>query len=161
MVVDGEKSSSLIKGIQLGVVAPGVSTIKTVHLFNTGAGGDRMVDVSIQTKTVSSESQDNEAWEDGGEDGDAMEHLNLLVVPTVNPIEVTHGILYRRTLDPWAGLANLATFEDSYSDNRRGSEATVTLTMSCVGRWGLLIENIEFEKKASVIFITFTSLGVL
>lgn len=152
MVVDGEKSSSLIKGIQLGVVGPGVSTIKTVHLFNTGAGGDRVVDVSIQTKTVSSESQDNVAGED-----DAMEHLKLLIIPTVNPIEVTHGILYRRTLDSWAGLANLATFEDSYWDNRRGSEATVTLTMRCVGRWGLLIENIELEKKASVIFITFTS----
>ncbi len=161
IVFDGEKSSSLIRSIHLGVLAPGVSTVKTLHMFNTGAGGDRVVDVSIQTKAVIPDDDvgnvDDDADSEEGDDEDVisrdtMEHLSLLVVPTINPVHVSYSISYERDTSSWAGLTDLATFEDSFWDCRRGGHAIVTLTMTCVGPWSLLIENIDLERKVSVTF---------
>lgn len=162
IVFDGEKSSSLIRGIHLGVLAPGVSTVKTLHMFNTSAGGDRVVDVSIQTKAVIPKgddvgSVDDDADSEEGDDEDVisrdmMEHLSLLVVPTINPVDVSFSISYERDTSPWAGLTDLATFEDSFWDCRRGGNAIVTLTLTCVGPWNLLIENIDLERKVCVTF---------
>jgi len=160
IVVDDQKSSSLIKGINLGILAPGVSTVKTLHLFNTGAGGDRAVDVSVQTRTIApkpehededddEEGDDEEEEEETATADDTMEHLKLLVVPTVNPIQASHDVTYRRGLDPWAGLADLATFEESTWDNSRGGDALISVTMACVGPWSLMIESMELEKKVS------------
>ncbi|KAF9529733.1 glutathione transferase omega-1 [Crepidotus variabilis] len=162
IVVDDERSPSLIKGIDLGVLNPGVSVVKTLHLFNTGGGGDRVVDVSIQTTTIAPEDDtDDEDSEDEGEADDeqevddeerasaldTMEHLKLLVVPTVSPIKATSSIAYRRSTESWAGLADLSTFDDTFWDSRRGGEALVTFTLTCVGPWSLVIENMEMEKK--------------
>jgi hypothetical protein len=162
IVFDGEKSSSLIRGIHLGVLAPGVSTVKTLHMFNTGAGGDRVVDVSIQTKAVIPKGDDDvggvddDADSEEGDDedviSDTMEHLSLLVVPTINPVDVSYSISYGRDTSSWAGLTDLATFEDTFWDCRRGGHAIVTVTMTCVGPWNLLIENIDLERKVSVTF---------
>jgi len=163
MVVDDERSSSLIKGIRVGVLAPGVSATKTLHLFNTGAGGDRMVDISVQTRTANSHQDHGDEDEEEGDDDkdddgddqqgslhDMMEHLKMLIVPTVNPIRTSHDIVYRRSLDPWPGLADLQTFEESFWDVRRGGEALVNVTMSCVGPWGLSIESVVLERTDNV-----------
>jgi len=152
--VDGERSISLIKGINLGVLAPGVSATKTMHLFNTGAGGDRMVDVSIQTSTATSVAEgglDETEIEEGEQDSalDTMEHLKMLVIPTVNPLQVTQTVSYRRNLNPWSGLADLETFDENFWDDGRGSEAHVMATMSCVGPWSLRILNVELERQVS------------
>ncbi|KDR75635.1 hypothetical protein GALMADRAFT_268205 [Galerina marginata CBS 339.88] len=159
IVVDDERSSSLIKGIHVGVLAPGVSATKTLHMFNTGAGGDRMVDVSVQTRTANSHKDDVE--EEGGDDDkdddgdiddqqgsvhDMMEHLKMLIVPTVNPIQASHDVTYRRSLDRWPGLADLQIFEESFWDIRRGDEALFNITMSCIGPWSLSIESVELER---------------
>ena len=146
--MDGERSISLIKGINLGVLAPGVSATKTMHLFNTGAGGDRMVDVSIQTSTgtsVAEGDQDETESEEG--ELDTMEHLQMLVIPTVNPLQVTQTVSYRRNLNSWSGLADLQTFDEDFWDDGRGSEAHVMATMSCVGPWSLRILNVELERQ--------------
>jgi hypothetical protein len=144
LVVDDQRSSSLIKGIHLGVLAPGVSAVKTMHLFNTGAGGDRMLDVSILTSPVSDTEE-----ETGGEEAlhDEMEHLKMLVVPTVAPIKTAQSISYRHASGSWSGLADLQTFDESFWDNRRGGEAIATATMSCVGPWSLRIESVQLERQ--------------
>lgn len=152
IVVDGERSTSLIKGINLGVLAPGVSATKTVHLFNTGAGGDRMVDVSIQTSTATLAVEDDHDESEGEEDEpdsvlDTMEHLKMLVIPTVNPLQVTQTVSYRRNLDSWSGLADLETFNEDFWDGERGGEALVMATMSCVGPWSLKIQGVELERR--------------
>ncbi|KAJ3501987.1 hypothetical protein NLJ89_g9091 [Agrocybe chaxingu] len=157
IVVDEERSTSLIKGIHLGVLAPGVSTVKTLHIFNTGAGGDRMVDVSIQTRTVSLTSdKDEDDQEDEEEDEesqaptkthDTMEHLKMLVVPTVNPISVVHDVAYKRSLTPWTGLADLQTFDETFWDDRQGGQALLSATMTCAGPWSLNIESLELQRK--------------
>lgn len=155
IVVDGERSTSLIKGINLGVLAPGVRATKTMHLFNTGAGGDRMVDVSIQTNTATLAAEDgqdeNESEDEDEQDSvlDTMEHLKMLVIPTVNPLQVTQTVSYRRNLDSWPGLADLETFDENFWDDSRGGEALVMATMSCVGPWTLKIQGVELDRRVS------------
>lgn len=153
IVVDDERSTSLIKGINLGVLAPGVSATKTMHLFNTGAGGDRMVDISIQTNTATSAAEDSqdESESDDEQDSvlDTMEHLKMLVIPTVNPLQVTQTVSYRRNLNSWSGLADLETFDENFWNDGRGGEALITATMSCVGPWCLKIQHVELERRVS------------
>uniref|UniRef100_A0A8H7Y8D4 Trafficking protein particle complex subunit 11 domain-containing protein n=1 Tax=Psilocybe cubensis TaxID=181762 RepID=A0A8H7Y8D4_PSICU len=162
MVVDDVRSTSLVKGIHLGVLVPGTSAVKTLHLFNTGAGGDRVVDVSVQTRTkIALKTPDDEREDDGDNDGpeteaddegrtdsrnDTMEHLKLLVVPTVKAIQITNNVVYRRALDPWSGLADLRTFDESFWDSRQGGEALVNFVMTCAGPWSIIIQRIELER---------------
>jgi len=151
IVVDGERSTSLIKGINLGVLAPGVSATKTMHLFNTGAGDHRMVDVSIQTDTATTAAEDGQDESESEDEQDSvldtMEHLKMLIIPTVNPLQVTQTVSYRRNLDSWSGLADLETFDEKNWDDGRGGEALVMATMSCVGPWSLTIQNVELERR--------------
>ncbi|KAF8161338.1 Gryzun, putative trafficking through golgi-domain-containing protein [Crassisporium funariophilum] len=170
IVVDDARSSSLIKGVHLGAISPGVSAVKTLHLFNTGAGGDRMIDVSVQSRTISVEKNaakdegedkddDGEEEEDDDDDddeeeeetsaNDTMEHLKMLVVPAVNPLKVTHDVVYRRALDPWSGLADLQTFDEAFWDNRRGGEALVTTTIACAGPSSLNVQSLKLERRDS------------
>lgn len=122
-----------------------------------------MIDVSIVSTTITPKDREERVGEEredvgsdaeeqeleGEEDGarDTMEHLKLLVVPTVSPLKATSSIAYRRSIDPWAGLADLTTFDDTFWDSRQGGEAHVTFTLTCVGPWDLVIENMELEKK--------------
>jgi hypothetical protein len=52
IIVDGERSSSLIKGVGLGVVEPGGCAVKKVWLICTGVRGERIVDVEVLTRAV-------------------------------------------------------------------------------------------------------------
>ena len=160
IVVEDTRSSSLIKGIQLGVLAPGVTIVRTLHLFNTGASGDRMIDISIQSRATttskleSDQAEDQEEDEDEDNDGetsshDSMEHLHMIVIPTMNPFKLTHNVAYRHTLDPWPGLANLETFDEAFWDDRRGGEALVSATLSCVGPSSLNIESLKLDRRVS------------
>jgi hypothetical protein len=136
-----------------------------MHLFNTGAGGDRMVDVSVQTSTAvavtkSSKEDQNESDDETGDgDGDeedekapvhdTMEHLNMLVIPTVNPLQVTQAVSYRRILDSWPGLADLETFDENFWDDRQAGEALIMATILCVGPWSLKVQSVELERRVS------------
>jgi len=166
--VDGERSSSLIKGIHLGVLAPGVSISKTIHLFNTGAGGDRMIDISLQTRTKVSHAAEEE--EEEGEDdeddtdtkdsaNDMMEHLKLLTVPTVNALRVAYDVVYRRDTTPWPGLADLDTFDKSFWDTRHGGEVLLTATMTSEGPSSLSIESVTLQREVRIFFHVVTALA--
>jgi trafficking protein particle complex subunit 11 len=158
IVVEDTRSSSLIKGIQLGALAPGVTGVKTLHLFNTGASGDRMIDISIQSRTViagkhesdhAEEDEDDEDFDGETSSDDSMEHLHMLVIPTTNPFKLSHSVFYRHALDSWPGLANLETFDQTFWDDRRGGEALVAATLSCVGPSSLNIESLRLERQVS------------
>ena len=161
IVIEDTRSSSLIKGIQLGVLAPGVTIVKTLHLFNTGASGDRMIDISIQSRVVMAgknesdlegdreDDEDDEDFDGETSSDDSMEHLHMIVIPTTNPLKLSHSVVYRHALDPWAGLANLETFDQAFWDDRRGGQAHVTATLSCVGPSSLNIESLRLERLVS------------
>ena len=158
IVVEDTRSSSLIKGIQLGVLAPGVTAVKTLHLFNTGASGDRMIDISIQSRTViagkyesdhAGDQEDDEDFDGKSSSHDSMEHLHMIVIPTANPFKLSHSVVYRHALDPWPGLANLETFGQTFWDDRRGGQALVAATLSCIGPSSLNIESLRLERQVS------------
>ena len=163
IVVEDIRSSSLIKGIELGVLEPGVTIVKILHLFNTGASGDRMIDISIQSRVVIAgkhesdlegdreDDEDDEDFDGETSSDDSMEHLHMIVIPTTNPFKLSHSVVYRHASDPWAGLANLETFDQTFWDDRRGGQALVTATLSCVGPWSLNIESLRLERQVSAI----------
>lgn len=55
IIVDGERSTSLIKGVELGVVEPGGCAVKRVWLVCANVRGERVVDVEVLTRVVESE----------------------------------------------------------------------------------------------------------
>ncbi|KIK09233.1 hypothetical protein K443DRAFT_671719 [Laccaria amethystina LaAM-08-1] len=152
IVVDDQQSSGLIKGIQFGVLGPGASGKKTIHLFNSGAGGERMIDVSIQSRPNDSEDETNE--DDDNENDllsdDKTETLRTLVIPTVNPFKVTSDVSYRHKQEPWPGLANLQTFDAKFWDDRRGGEAIASMKFECTGPWNLLLDSVTLEREDNI-----------
>ena len=149
IVVDDQQSSGLIKGIQLGVLGPGASGKKTIHLFNSGAGGERMIDVSIQSRPNDSEDETSDDDDDENDllSEDKMETLRTLVIPTVNPFKVTSDVSYRHKQEPLLGLADLQTFDAKFWDDRRGGEAIASIKIECTGPWNLLLDGVTLERQ--------------
>ncbi|KAF9268549.1 hypothetical protein L218DRAFT_852654 [Marasmius fiardii PR-910] len=151
IMADEEKSSGLLKGISLGVLSPGVSAVKALHLHSTGAAGDRTLDISVQSRSTSITT-------DSGDDVavtqpellDITETLRTVVVPTVEPLQMTCDVTYRRTLHPRKGLADLETFENDFWDDGDGGEATVVTTFRCSEPWGLAIESLVLKRQDGI-----------
>jgi hypothetical protein len=137
-VLDGERSSSLIKGAHLGIVKPGSRASKTLYLCTTGNNGSRTLDISIQSSSPIPLSP-----------SDTTETLRTLVVPVVPAIEMTHDVGYRRSLGEQPGLADLRTYESDYWDDLDGGEAVVTSTMKCGGPWGVRVEGVRLLRQVS------------
>ncbi|TFK44945.1 Gryzun, putative trafficking through golgi-domain-containing protein [Crucibulum laeve] len=138
-----ERSSGLIKDVDFGVLASGATVVKTLHLINTGAPGDRLIDISVRSRSVSvSENVDEDEDEDIL---DIMESLQALVVPTVEAIKAIYEVAYRHNLKQWVGLADLQTFEPGYWDEGRGAEALVSVKIQCTGPRRLYIESMVLE----------------
>src|ERR1700691_4065044 len=88
---DDQRSAVLIKGVSFGVVPPGVDVLKTLYLVNTGAAGDRILDISIQSRTMPKPSPSGStpiSPDSQSYPSDTSEALQTLTVPTVNPITV-------------------------------------------------------------------------
>lgn len=94
IVLDNERSTGFIKGVSFGVLASGVCALKTLYLVNTGAAGNRMVDISVQSRSLT----DSEETDGSLEFQDVTETLQTLIVPTVDPIEISHTVTYTRSL---------------------------------------------------------------
>ncbi|KAJ7287102.1 Gryzun, putative trafficking through golgi-domain-containing protein [Mycena rebaudengoi] len=141
IVLDEERSPSLIKGINFGILKPGVSAVKTLLLVSTGAAGDRMVDVSIQSTAVSDRHVENPELQD------MTETLQTIAVPTLEAIKVNFGVNYRRALGPHAGVADLRTYDWDFWDDSEKGEAIVTAQMECAGPWALQVESIQLQRE--------------
>lgn len=141
--LDDVTSSSLIKGVHCGTLAPGVSVLKTLYLENTGAPGDRMMDISVQSRPGPvDEDPDLDIAEE-----DMTETLQTLVVPTVNSFKVTHDIAFRHSLYKWVELADLRTFDSEHWDDSKGGEAIINFKMMFNGPWSCVVESIRLDKK--------------
>ncbi|KII95624.1 hypothetical protein PLICRDRAFT_662357 [Plicaturopsis crispa FD-325 SS-3] len=151
IVFDDQTSSGLIKGIPFGVVAPGVNVLKTLHLINTGAAGDRVLDISVQSRSTATpapvESPTSPEYPASAALVDTNEILQTMVVPTAAPFKVTRHVSYRRALGEGPGLADLRTYEGDFWDDRDGGEAIVTTTLECTGPWGVDIESLKLDRK--------------
>lgn len=136
--VDDEHSQNLIKGIAIGTIAPGATTLKTLYLTSMGGVGDRVLDISIQSRSPVSL--------------DTSEVLRTLSVPTVASMSVEYGVKYLHAPRPLPGLTDMQTYESDYWDDGEGGEALIHARMTCTGPWGLSVETVRLSRK--VRFIT-------
>ncbi|CAL1711378.1 unnamed protein product [Somion occarium] len=144
--VDEERSSSLIKGVEFGVLPPGVNMNKTLYLACSGAVGDRVIDISVQSRSMASVSPTTPVTpQSPSQVADTGETLRTLVVPTVDPITATHHVTYRRSTKPSPGLGDLDTFEGDYWDD--AGEAHVVTTMTSVGPSGIFVEGLKLLRE--------------
>ena len=133
--VDDEHSQSLIRHVALGTITPGATTHKTLYLKNTGGAGDRVLDISIQSRSPIAQ--------------DTSEVLRTLSVPTVAPINIEYGVKYLYAHRPLPGLTQLHTYENDYWDDGEGGDALVTARMACRGPWGISVETARLVRKVS------------
>ncbi|KAI0061971.1 hypothetical protein BV25DRAFT_1805032 [Artomyces pyxidatus] len=147
--IDEERSSSLVKGISLGSIAPGVKVLKTLYLTNTGAAGDRIIDVSIQSRASSSTSSGEpiSPSSPAAALADTSETLQTLVIPTVSAMKVAYDVKYMHARTPLSGLTDLSTYESEYWDDGEGGEAIINARLECVGPWGLSVETVRLVRK--------------
>lgn len=136
---------SLIKGVAFGVVSPGVSVVKTLYLGCCGGAGDRVLDVSVQSRATSgSIPKSPTSPSEGGVN--TTEVLHTLVVAAVEPIKVEYSVVYKRSLKERPELGDLKRFDNSYWDDATGGEAVVTTTLSCSGPSGIKVEGLKLNK---------------
>ena len=140
ITVEEESSSSFIKGVSFGTLAPGTSCAKTLYLTSTGGAGDRVLDISVQSRSQQGTDEDPSTE-------DLTEILQTLVVPTVSAFNVTHDVVYRRSVRDRAGHADLRAFEEDFWDDGYGGEANVNLTLECAGPWNIELENVILERQ--------------
>lgn len=152
VAMDDQRSTSLLKAVACGVLAPGVSVLKKLYLANTGAPGERVIDISVQSHSTaqpptSPVSPTTPASATAPSLVDRSETLRTLAVPTVLPVEVEHTVTYRRPTKPQPGLADLMTFEGSQKDEAAAVEAIVTSIVSVVATSGLVVESVVLHRK--------------
>ncbi|KAG2132301.1 Gryzun, putative trafficking through golgi-domain-containing protein [Suillus bovinus] len=156
IIFDDQRSSGLIKGIRLGTIAPGVSATKTLYLVGSGAPGDRMLDISIQSTSVQPNSMgqgDDDAeprssrYSSEHATIDSCEKLQTIVIPTSRALTVTYDVAYRRSKNAMPALADLSTVEDDLWDDSYGGVAVVTTRMECVAPCGLVVESLKLHRQ--------------
>lgn len=106
IIVGEETSTSLIKGVAFGIVKSGQKVQQTLYLLTMGSAGQRVIDISVQSRTVSSEATATPQLF-----ADTNETLRTLVIPTVNPLHTTVTTAYHRRSDPLPSLLDLKLFE--------------------------------------------------
>lgn len=148
ITVDDERSTSLIKDIPIGVLKPGANCVKTLMMSNAGPPGNRVLDVSVRSRSPSDHPEQVEETADDGLQNDTTEILHTLIVPTVEPFKMSQEIVYRRSTSEWPGVADLRTFDGDHWDDR-GGEAIVNVRVGCSGPWPIEIESIVLERENS------------
>ncbi|KLO13661.1 hypothetical protein SCHPADRAFT_852230 [Schizopora paradoxa] len=143
----GEQSTGLIKGVSFGALSPGMSAMKALYLTSMGSGGERVLDVSVQSKVKgASEIEVSSRIEHHAR---AQEHLQTFVVPVVWPFTFSHETTYSRRADnPGYNLGDLDTFEREYWDDMYGGEANVQTTVtSAEGRDSISVIGFKFMEE--------------
>ncbi|KAJ7593749.1 Gryzun, putative trafficking through golgi-domain-containing protein [Mycena floridula] len=130
--VDDERSSALIKGVPLGILAPGANLVKTLYITSQGAPGSRIMDISVRSTC-------------GADEEDIAELLQTITVPTVEALKVDFAVSYRRSLVPRIGLGDLRGYEEDFWDDGIGGEAIVNATLKCLGH--IQLEEVALERR--------------
>lgn len=148
IVLENEESTSLIRGVNFGVLEPGVESVKTLYLLNTGVVGDRTLDVSIRSQPAASlPASPTPQTADSAGLHDVNETLQTLVVPTTQAIKITSNVTYQRSLQPHPGLADLKTYGNDFWEDTVSGEAIITSIFRCAASCGLKLEGIQFENQ--------------
>lgn len=155
-----ERSTSLIKGVPLGTLAPGVSTSVILYLSSAGTVYDRVIDISVQSHREVPTSVAHEPESPGSPKSpsqsrvDRDEAIRTLVVPAVQPLSIEQKAMYRRSLKPSPGLADLMTYDDGFWDDGDVGEAIVTTTMVCTAPSGIMVDSIKLVTHVCVLTLS-------
>ena len=153
ITLENEESTSLIRGVKFGVLEPGAETVKTLYLLNTGAVGDRTLDVSIRSQsTTRLPSSPVPQTSDSAGSYDTNETLQTLIIPTTQAMQMKSNVAYHRSLQPQAGLADLRAYGNDLWEDRISGEAMITSTFQCAGSCGLRLESIRLENQVQYTF---------
>lgn len=139
--MDEQRSYSLIKGVSFGQIKSGESVSKTLLLASAGAVGDRVLDVSTQSRSADERTES----EENTDESDITEVLETLVVPVVAAFTTSSELTYRASLAPITPLVDLASFEPDYWHG--GGECIINTRIECVGPWRMLVESINLADK--------------
>ena len=163
IIFDGQRSSGLIKGIRFGIIAPGVSAAKTLHLVGSGAPGDRMIDISIQSTSVQAASMAkvgddarhprSSSSSNAHAAADACEKLQTILIPMSRALSVVYDVAYRRSKNAMPALADLSTVQDDVWDDSYGGVAVIATRMECTAPCGLVIESLKLHRQVSGIYL--------
>lgn len=151
IMYNNQQSSGLIKGIQCGIIAPGVSIVKTLILVSAGSAGDRTIDISVQSNIPSNQLTRCSPSESHTSSGvstpavnDTSEILQTLVIPTATAFSVTQNVEYFRPLYPAPPLADLSAIEN---ESWHGGEAVITTTIECSAACGVEIQVVKLMRQ--------------
>ena len=145
----------MIKGVSFGILNAGETVSKPLHLLSTGSAGERMLDISIQSRTFPFTSPISRPSSPNGDtteliSNDINEVLQTIEIPVIAPFTIDHKVSYRRKTGPLPGLGDLKSFDDDFWDDSQGGEAFVTTTMECatnVGAIPVVIESIRLVEE--------------
>lgn len=155
--IGDDRSTSLVKGASLGVIAPGASTSITLHLASAGAAYDRVIDISVQSRVVAVDEVVSGLTPPGSPTAPSLadrdEALRTLVIPAVEPIRVEQQVLYNRSLRKQPGLADLATYSHEFWDDGDVGEAIATTSISCTAPSGIVVEAVKVVREVSYTYV--------
>ena len=155
--MDDQRSTSLIKGVACGTLAPGVSIIKKLYLTNHGGDGERVIDISVQSEARAQSSTALAATPASPTSltssvvplVDRTETLRTIAVTAIQAFTIAHAAAYRRSTRPQPGLADLETFGGGKRDEASAVEALVTSTLTIAAPSGIVIDSMVLQRKVS------------
>lgn len=139
--MNSTSSTSLLKGVSFGTLQPGATARRTLFLLSSGSGGERVLDFSIQSQSLSSTT-----LPDGVQN--INETLHTLVVKAVAPLKQSAQQAYFRTSGPSPGLVDLRRFDSAFFAWLYTS--TVSAEIESCGPWDIIVESIKLRPKASL-----------
>lgn len=122
-------------------------------LHNTGASGDRIIDISVQCEHSGYNASEGAVAANDADTPasprlptETSESLHTLVIPTVPALDVESLATYRRptqrTASPATGLMDLTPYDLSTCD--RHAEAVIRTTIVSPGPWDIVVEAFAF-----------------
>ena len=145
ITVDAETSSSIIKQISLGTLQPSSSLTKTIFLRADGHPGDRILDVSIQSRLHPTSASSGATQSD--EEARPNETIRTVTIPCVRPIGVAFGLERHPPKEPVRELLALDAFEEGEFDKE--GEVLLTSRFDLLGAWDLEVESVVFHPGVS------------
>ncbi|KZV82442.1 hypothetical protein EXIGLDRAFT_843706 [Exidia glandulosa HHB12029] len=149
-----QKSSALLKGVPCGILGPGEKMRHTLTLSSTRAGGDRVLDISVQSRAVTGDEEEIVAAEADGDESlrledhegakaDTNEMLHTLVVPTIPPFDCSWTVSYARPLQSMREPADMAAYEpDAFESD---VAANLMLTCTVPGPWDVELKSVQLD----------------
>ncbi|KAI0827923.1 Gryzun, putative trafficking through golgi-domain-containing protein [Trametes gibbosa] len=152
IAMDDQRSTSLLKAVACGVLAPGVTVLKRLFLANTGAPGDRVIDISVQSHSttqppVPPTSPTSPSSPTIPSNVDRSETLRTLTISAMQPVRIEHVVTYRRPRKAQPGSADLETLEEGQRGEPAATEALVTSVLSIAAPSGLVIEGVVLHRE--------------